>query len=623
MDKYAALKQYFGHSEFRSGQEALVDALLTGRDVLGIMPTGAGKSICYQLPALLLPGVTLVISPLISLMKDQVAALTQTGIPAAFINSSLSSEQQRDVFQRARQGGYKLIYVTPERLSAPNFLRFAQEAVISLLAVDEAHCVSQWGQDFRPSYLKIVEFLEGLPRRPAVGAFTATATEQVKEDIKRLLLLQKPLCVTTGFDRPNLYFETVRPKSKDAYLKKFINDRPGQSGIVYCATRKIVESVCAGLTGDGISATRYHAGLSEDERRRNQEDFVYDRARVMVATNAFGMGIDKSNVGFVLHYNMPKDMESYYQEAGRAGRDGAHAHCVLFFSENDVRTMKFLIDTVSDNEELSEQEREFFRQRDLERLKRMTAYCKTTGCLRAYLLRYFGETAPDYCGRCSNCTGELEQRDITLEAQKILSAVARVERQYRSGLGTALVVRMLRGSKDQRVLQLELDKLPTYGIMAGVDRMQIRAYIDYLVDQGYLCVEGTNYPVLHTTQRARQVLFQGERVNYIAKKQDTAGRILKRRSVAPADTSLLALLRTVRTRLASAGDIPAYVVFSNASLEDMAARQPTTMKEFLEVSGVGAVKAERYGDEFLKAIRDWRKENHGKESKYSHQGMGI
>ena len=274
MDKYAALKQYFGHSEFRSGQEALVDALLTGRDVLGIMPTGAGKSICYQLPALLLPGVTLVISPLISLMKDQVAALTQIGIPAAFINSSLSSEQQRDVFQRARQGGYKLIYVAPERLPTPNFLRFAQETAISLLAVDEAHCVSQWGQDFRPSYLKIAEFLEGLPRRPAVGAFTATATEQVKEDIKRLLLLQKPLCVTTGFDRPNLYFETVRPKSKDAYLKKFINDRPGQSGIVYCATRKIVESVCAGLTGDGISATRYHAGLSEDERRRNQENFV-------------------------------------------------------------------------------------------------------------------------------------------------------------------------------------------------------------------------------------------------------------------------------------------------------------------------------------------------------------
>lgn len=614
MDKYTTLKQYFGHGEFRPGQEKLVDALLSGQDVLGIMPTGAGKSICYQLPALLLPGVTLVISPLISLMKDQVAALTQAGIPAAFINSTLSQEQYQAVFRRARQGAYKLIYVAPERLSAPSFLCFAQEAEIPLLAIDEAHCVSQWGQDFRPSYLKITEFLETLPHRPAVGAFTATATEQVKEDIERLLLLQNPLCITTGFDRPNLYFETVRPKSKEAYLKGFLRERSGQSGIVYCATRRTVESVCAALVEDGFPATRYHAGLSENERMQNQEDFVYDRARIMVATNAFGMGIDKSNVGFVVHYNMPKDVESYYQEAGRAGRDGAYAHCTLLFSENDVRTMKYLINTISDHEELSEEEQELLRKRDLQRLEKMTAYCKTTDCLRAYLLRYFGESAPDHCGKCSNCTGELEQRDITLEAQKILSAVIRVERQYRSGLGVALIVRMLRGSRDQRVLQLGLDKLSTYGIMSGVDRMQIRAYIDCLVEQGYLCVEGLDYPVLRTTQRARRVLFQGERVTYIAKRQNAAERIPKGKPDAPTDPSLLERLRSVRTKLASEGGVPAYVVFSNASLEDMAARKPATMEEFMEVSGVGAIKAERYGAAFLETIKDWRQGNCGKET---------
>ena len=623
MDKYTALKRYFGHSEFRPGQEELVDALLLGRDVLGVMPTGAGKSICYQLPALLLPGVTLVISPLISLMKDQVTALTQAGIPSASINSTLSQEQYQEVFRRARQGAYKLVYVAPERLLAPGFLRYAQEAELSLLAVDEAHCVSQWGQDFRPSYLKIAEFLEELPCRPPVGAFTATATDQVKEDIRRLLLLKDPLRITTGFDRPNLYFETVRPKSKEAYLKKFISSRPGQSGIVYCATRKTVDSVCTALTADGFSATRYHAGLPDEERRHNQEEFVYDRARIMVATNAFGMGIDKSNVGFVVHYNMPKDMESYYQEAGRAGRDGAYAHCTLLFSENDVRTAKFLINSSSDNEELSEKEREQLRQRDLQRLEKMAAYAKTTGCLRAFLLRYFGEAAPDHCGRCSSCTGELERRDITVEAQKILSAVTRVERQYRSGLGVAMIVQMLRGSKEQRVLQLGLDQMSTYGIMSSVDRMQIRAYIDSLVEQGYLYLDGTDYPVLRTTQRAKQVLFHGEPVIYVCRKQDKVVEDVKGRAAAPADDGLLDALRAVRTKLAAISSVPAYVVFSNAALADMAVRQPTTMEEFMEVSGVGTVKAKRYGEAFLKAIRDWRDGEHEEEVQQPHKGLGT
>ncbi len=601
-----------------------MDALLGGRDVLGVMPTGAGKSVCYQIPALLLPGVTLVVSPLISLMKDQVTALTQAGVPAAFINSTLSQEQYHEVFRRARQGAYRLIYVAPERLSTPGFLRFAQEAEVSLLAVDEAHCVSQWGQDFRPSYLKIAEFLQQLPCYPTVGAFTATATDQVKEDIRRLLLLKDPLCITTGFDRPNLYFETVRPKSKEAYLKRFLIQRPGQSGIVYCATRKTAEFVCTALMADGFSATRYHAGLPDEERRHNQEDFVYDRARIMVATNAFGMGIDKSNVGFVVHYNMPKDLESYYQEAGRAGRDGAYAHCSLLFSEGDVQTAKFLINSGSENEKLPEQEREQIRLRDLRRLDKMTAYCKTNRCLRGYLLRYFGEDAPEYCGKCSSCTGELEQRDITVEAQKILSAVTRVERQYPSGLGIVSIVRMLRGSRDQRVLQLGLDKLPTYGIMAVVDRMQIRAYIDCLVEQGYLLLDGADYPVLRTTPKAKQVLFRGERVVYIRRKEDaeeTPGGKAGPTAFAPADAELLSALRALRTKLATAAGVPAYVVFSNASLADMAVRQPGTMEEFMEVAGVGAVKAQRYGKAFLETIRDWRHTAHGKENERPHQGM--
>ena len=615
MDKYEALKRYFGHTQFRPGQEALVDALLSGRDVLGVMPTGAGKSVCYQLPALLLPGVSLVISPLISLMKDQVAALGQAGIPAALLNSTLSQEEYRDTLRRARRGEYKLLYVAPERLTAPAFLSLAQEVDISLAAVDEAHCVSQWGQDFRPGYLGIPEFLERLPRRPVVGAFTATATDQVKEDIRRLLLLENPLSLTTGFDRPNLFFETVRPWDKDGYLKRFLAGRPGQSGIVYCATRKTVEAVCAALTAEGIAATRYHAGLPDGERRQNQEDFVYDRARVMVATNAFGMGIDKSNVGFVVHYNMPKDVESYYQEAGRAGRDGAYAHCALLFGEGDVRTARFLINNASENETLDPDDRERLRLRDLRRLERMVGYCKTSGCLRAYLLRYFGEDAPDRCGKCSSCAGDLERRDITVEAQKILSAVIRVERQYRSSLGAAMIIQLLRGSREQRVLQLGLDKLPTYGIMKDVDRARLRAYINSLTEQGYLFADGTDYPVLRAAPRAKGVLFHGERVSMTTRLEPEIAPAPGRKREAgpaaglPADEGLLSALKAARTLLARREEVPPYIIFSNAALADMAAKAPRTMEEFLAVSGVGQIKAQRYGEEFLAVIAEYRAEN--------------
>ena len=405
MDLELILKQYFGHDAFRPGQRALIEALLSGRDAVGVMPTGGGKSICYQLPALTLGGVTLVISPLISLMKDQVTLLRDSGIPAACVNSAQSAEENREALYRAEKGGCKLLYVAPERLSTEAFQRFARAAEIALVAVDEAHCVSQWGQDFRPSYLDIAAFVEALPRRVPVGAFTATATERVKQDIEALLKLRDPVRVTTGYDRPNLFFEVARPRRKADALIAFLKPRRDQSGIVYCATRKAVEEVCQSLIRQGFAATRYHAGLDDAERARNQEDFVYDRARVMVATNAFGMGIDKSNVGFVIHYNMPRSIEAYYQEAGRAGRDGEEADCVLLYSRQDIMAARYLMEHAEPNPELSEEAREAVRRGDVLRLNRMIRYCETTKCLRAELLSYFGQRTEGSCGFCANCTG--------------------------------------------------------------------------------------------------------------------------------------------------------------------------------------------------------------------------
>ncbi len=612
IQKYEVLKQYFGHSSFRLGQESLIDALLSHRDALGVMPTGAGKSICYQLPALLLPGITLVISPLISLMKDQVAALSQAGIPAAYINSSLSFAQCSQVLERAQGGKYKIIYVAPERLETLEFQRVSQTMEVSLLAVDEAHCVSQWGQDFRPSYLNIASFVASLPQRPIVAAFTATATAEVREDIEKLLRLEEPYCITTGFDRPNLYFEVVTPKNKGSYLHTFLAERAQQSGIVYCASRKSVESVCESLRKSGIAATRYHAGLEANERKHNQEDFVYDRARVMVATNAFGMGIDKSNVSFVVHYNMPKNLESYYQEAGRAGRDGEKAHCVLLFSAGDIRSARFLLDSAKEHETLSEEERGVVREKELQRLEQMIGYCKTTACLRSYMLSYFGETEQQPCGNCGNCNQEIVEQDITIEAQKILSAVARVKKKYPYGLGITLIVRMLHGSKEKRVLELGLDQLPTYGIMGDLSRIQIRDYIDFLIRGGYLALSGEEYPVLHMAEQAKQVLFHGERVTYTWRRASIAEKAAKKESVplpAEANQELFGRLKALRTRLAQEENVPSYIVFSNAALVDMASRQPRSLAEFLEVSGVGAVKAERYGKTFLEEIEVWATES--------------
>ena len=545
-------------------------------------------------------------------MKDQVTALASMGIPAACINSMLTSEEYIEVLRQAGHGAYKILYVAPERLTTAGFQRLCQSLSIPLVAVDEAHCVSQWGQDFRPSYLDIAGFIEGLPQRPVVGAFTATATDAVKSDIIKLLVLRDPFCVTTGFDRPNLYFDVKTPGDKFGWVLDYVRRHGDQAGIVYCTTRKAVDQTCQKLVQHGISATRYHAGLPDDERRRNQEDFVYDRRRVMVATNAFGMGIDKSNISFVLHYNMPKNIESYYQEAGRAGRDGSAAQCVLLFSAGDVQTAKYLINASSENEALSEAERQEVRRQDMERLRQMTDYCKASGCYRHFLLRYFGERSPERCENCGNCRAKTRQIDITVQAQKILSGVARVERRFPGGLGATLIVRMLHGSREQRMQQLGLDGLSTYGIMHDTDRMKIREYIDVLVEQGYLTQTTGSFPVLQTTSRAWEVLRGEARVTY-ARREEQAEPIPRRRNserraAAPED-SLFEALRRLRAELAKAEGVPAYVVFSNATLADMAVKRPTDMFDFLDVSGVGEYKAARYGRAFLEAIQNWESNN--------------
>ena len=516
MDKYSILKQYYGHSAFRAGQEALIDAILSGRDALCVMPTGGGKSLCYQIPALLLPGITLVVSPLISLMKDQVAALKSAGIPAAYINSSLTGEQIRTVYARTRKGAYKLIYVAPERLETNSFLSLMQEMDVSFLAVDEAHCISQWGQDFRPSYLGIVDFINTLPRRPIVAAYTATATKQVQSDILRLLQLQSPYRIVTGFDRPNLYFDVRRPKNKFSALAALIDERRGRSGIVYCATRAAVERVCDSLCDRGIAATRYHAGLTDEERQQNQDDFQFDRKTVMVATNAFGMGIDKPNVRFVIHYNMPKDLESYYQEAGRAGRDGQPARCTLLYSGTDVRTIRFFIDKEreADNGLPADVKAEAARKAE-ERLKYMTFYSTTQHCLRGFLLQYFGEAAPQKCGNCSCCLAAEQEAQLQVEYAR------------------------------RRAAQ-------------SADRLE-------------------------KPRRAKPA---------------AAG------SLSEADEKLLNALYAVRKRLAGKQNLPAFMVFNDATLREMAEKKPMSIDELLNISGVGEKKAARYGNAFLRVIED-------------------
>ena len=600
------LKQYFGYDSFRPGQDELVQAILSGRDTLGIMPTGAGKSICYQVPALALPGLTLVVSPLISLMKDQVGALNEAGVPAACINSAISFEEMRNALYFAGRGQYKLLYVAPERLTAPFFLDFARRVPISMVTVDEAHCISQWGQDFRPSYLKILDFLAALPQRPLVSAFTATATAEVRDDIIRALGLEEPFVITTGFDRPNLYFAVEKPSSKPSALLAHLMQRRDKSGIVYCSTRKTVEEVCDMLLSRGLPATRYHAGLDPEERLANQDDFLYDRKTVMVATNAFGMGIDKSNVSFVIHYNMPKNMESYYQEAGRAGRDGEAADCILLYNGQDVRTAEFLIEHSHENEDesMDEKTRRQLIERDMERLKQMTFYATTTDCLRRYILNYFGEKAPLCCGHCGNCDTNFEEVDATMDARKILSCVYRLD-ERRLHFGKTVVAAVLTGSKSEQINRFHLDTLSTYNIMHEQTAVRVRQLIDVLLERGLLTADPERYNALFLTQTGNALMRgRGElRIKLPReKKPETAARRTEELA-ADVDEKLFEKLRTLRTKVAQRAGVPPYVVFSNATLADMAARQPKSEYELLGVRGVGEAKARRYGAEFVDCIR--------------------
>ena len=607
--KHTILQQYFGHCTFRTGQSELIDAICSGRDVLGVMPTGAGKSVCYQVPAMLLPGVTIVVSPLISLMQDQVAALRDAGIPAAYLNSAMTGTEYFRTLHEAEEGRYKLLYVAPERLLNEAFLEYACSHPLSMITVDEAHCVSQWGQDFRPSYLKIVTFIESLPYRPVVSAFTATATSEVRDDISRILKQENPFVLTTGFDRANLSFSVMKPRDKYTTLKELLAERRGRCGIVYCLTRKSVEDVCHALCLAGFSATRYHAGLEDDERRMNQEDFIFDRKTVMVATNAFGMGIDKSNVSFVIHFNMPKNLESYYQEAGRAGRDGEPAECILLYSGQDVRTNQFLIERASEESELSDQQKEAVQTQERARLKMMTYYCTTTECLRSFILRYFGEKAPHFCGNCSNCNTQFESVDMTVDAQKIVSCVYRLAQRNLS-FGKTMIVDILCGSKKERIIQMQLDSLSTYGIMSERTAHKTRVMLDHLTERGYLDVSDDAYPIVRLNQESARLLRERPTVTILLPKEPTRQERARRQdSIDGEDMILFGVLRELRASLAAREKVPAYIVFTDASLRVMSKLKPVTQAQFLRVAGVGERKAEKYGAAFCTAIAEYIEKN--------------
>lgn len=618
MDKYEVLQKYFGYDCFREGQERLIDGILAGRDVLGIMPTGAGKSICYQVPALLMDGITLVISPLISLMKDQVSSLNQVGISAAFLNSSLTQGQYFKALQYAKAGRYPIIYVAPERLLTESFLDFALHTKIAMVAVDEAHCVSQWGQDFRPSYLKILEFIQLLPKRPVVSAFTATATAEVRNDIIDILMLEKPEVLTTGFDRSNLFFSVQSPKNKYDTVKQYVTEHREESGIIYCLTRKLVEEVCQNLIMDGFSVTRYHAGLSDEERRKNQDDFIYDRSRIMVATNAFGMGIDKSDVRYVIHYNMPKNMESYYQEAGRAGRDGEPAQCILLYGGQDVVTNQMFIENNQENQELDDFTRELVMERDRERLKKMTFYCFTHDCLREYILKYFGEYGSNYCGNCSNCLTEFVEKDVTEEAQAIVQCVKSCRQRY----GVTVILDTLRGANTAKIQKYGMNENPYYGKCSTVPIHRLRQIFNQLLLQQVFLLTNDAYPIVRLTGKSEEFLTENRSfvmkfAKEQTKKETTADASIGKKSARSSrkkgsaeaslleekDSSLFQVLRTLRMEIARAEKVPPYIVFSDKTLTHMCILKPANKEEMLNVSGVGEHKYQKYGERFLEAIK--------------------
>lgn len=605
------LKKYFGYDSFRSGQEEIINALLSGRDALAIMPTGAGKSLCYQIPALLLPGITIVISPLISLMQDQVKSLNEAGVHAAYVNSSLTDVQVSKVLDLAAGGLYKIIYVAPERLESGRFLRFAQSSEISMVTVDEAHCISQWGQDFRPSYLKIVGFIENLQSRPVVGAFTATATKEVKTDIECILKLSHPDVVVTGFDRKNLYYsvEHFAGKKKDAFVIDYIENHPNESGIIYCATRKNVDTLYEELFRRGISATSYHAGIDNDMRKKNQEDFIYDRSQVVVATNAFGMGIDKSNVRFVIHYNMPQSMENYYQEAGRAGRDGEDSQCILLFSPQDIVINKFLLDHKS-FEEMDSEDIELVRQRDVHRLQVMEGYCKTTGCLRNYILEYFGEKVNAPCDNCGNCHRDYSEVDMTTEAKWVVNCIAETRGRY----GRNIVAGALAGANRARLREVGATSYRSYGVLSSIGEKDIQTLIDQMLREGYIIQTGGEYPVLRMGDIN---VLKNEDTRVVMRKFEEKGipAVSQRKKERSTDTltgagyRLFEELRRLRTTIAKEEGMPPYIIFNDKTLIDMCARVPGNKQEMLAVSGVGENKYQKYGQRFIDLIAKFVKAN--------------
>ena len=633
-----ALTRYFGYDSFRPGQQGIVEALLAGRDVLGVMPTGAGKSVCYQIPAALSPGVTLVISPLISLMRDQVDALNDLGLPAAFINTTQTPDEQAMVFAQAAAGQIKLLYVAPERLETGRFRDFAARTPISLIAVDEAHCVSQWGQDFRSSYLGIGDFIAGLPQRPPVGAFTATATERVRRDIVGLLGLRNPAVTVTGFDRPNLYFDVVKleTKYKAAWVARYVADHPDESGIVYCATRKTTEALADTLNQMGHPAVAYHGGMSPDAREAAQRDFITDKVPVVVATNAFGMGIDKSNVRYVIHHNLPESIEAYYQEAGRAGRDGEPSRCTLLWNESDIVTRRRLLDNDYENERLTPEEQEIVRQSKRRLLDGMVGYCRTTDCLHRYMTRYFGqELSPNAgsaagediaadssqsgrCGACSNCESTFETIDVTRVAQ----AISRCVHDVGQRVGSGKIVKILRGSRAQDLAWLNPERMPTFGMLKDVNEARVRDVLSQMATDGYLSIAEGRMPIVMFGARAAETAapdFHYE-IKRVERKSAAAG---SGRSGGVADTadsanvpgdalgsyipdddeeSLFQKLRELRRTIAQEIGKPPYIVFSDKTLRDMARIKPVTNAQFLAVNGVGQHKLDLYGQRFMQTI---------------------
>ena len=602
-----ALKAVFGYDSFRPGQEAVINAILDGRDILAVMPTGAGKSLCYQVPAMLFSGITLVISPLISLMQDQVKALNEAGVNAAFINSSLSEKELNDTFKNAYKGHYKIIYVAPERLMSEGFISFAKSVEISMITVDEAHCISQWGQDFRPSYMDIAEFLNVLDKRPIISAFTATATQSVREDIICSLGLTNPYFLVTGFDRENLFFQVEKPQSKDRLILDYLDRHKGESGIIYCATRKNVDSLYTLLKKRNISVAKYHAGMSIEERKQMQDDFVFDYTSIVIATNAFGMGIDKSNVRFVIHYNMPSSMENYYQEAGRAGRDGLNSECILLFSPQDIIINRFLLEH-KDFSDVDPIDAMTIRERDIKRLQIMEGYCYTTECLRNYILKYFGEDPKKPCDDCGNCLRQFETLDMTDEAKKIINCIYESRGRY----GKNIIMDTVLGAKTARLTEIGATEYKSYGVLESSNKNLLRRLIEELLLEGY--IDTGEYQVLKLGDISRlkntetKVLVKITDEDKITKRKEKPKNNKKGMdSLTSNGFKLFDKLKELRLEIARAEKIPPYIVFNDKTLIDMCAKMPTTKSDMLNVSGVGENKYGKYGERFIAVIKEYLK----------------